>query len=894
MAEKNERTESRIAVERAWSRDPEEVLSRLETSQDKGLDESQARQRLDQYGLNRLREAHHRPMWHVLVYQFRGVVVLILAAAMALALASGQWPEAMALAAVILINAGIGFASEWNAMKSMAALHKMGEGGTTVRREGREREVPNEELAPGDIVLVGGGGLVPADLRVLEAKSLLVGEAALTGESVPVSKTPRAVAADAPLAERGGMLFKGTVVTEGTATAVVVATGMETELGNISKLAEDEDKMTAPLQKRLDRLGGRLGWVALGSGVAVTAAGLLVGRPVRQMIETGIALGVAAVPEGLPIVTTIALARGMWVMARRNALIRRLNAVETLGATRVIFTDKTGTLTENRMEVQHLVTAAGTLDVSNKEIADESLARRLVEIGVLCNNATLNGSDNEDVGGDPTEVALLKVGARCDLRREQALEKKPELREVAFDPDVMMMATYHKADGGVEVAVKGAPGAVLKCCAKIAGADGETRDLTDKDIKQWQARCDELAGDGLRLLAFADKRVDSENADPYEALRFVGIAGLFDPPREGVREAIDECEEAGIRVVMVTGDQPRTAAAIARKAGLGHPGQELVAMHGSDLRDPDELDDEALARILETDVFARVSPEQKLNLIEIYQKQGGTVAMTGDGVNDAPALKKADIGIAMGKRGTDAARQVADMVLRDDAFSSIVAAVRQGRVIFSNIRKAVVFMLCTNAAEVLAVATTAVSGAPLALLPFQILFLNVVTDVFPALALGANKGNPAVMRRPPRDPGEAVLTAKQWKAIAGWSVLIAACMLGALATGLLVLQVPQRTAVAMSFLTLGFSKLWFVFNLRDAGSSFLDNDIVRNPWIWAAIALCAGLLLAAVYLPDLSDVLTLTHPGAQGWLVVLGLSLVPFAVGQVIRGFQGDSRLRKA
>jgi P-type Ca2+ transporter type 2C len=860
----------------------EDVLKELGVDPGKGLSAKEAEARLAEHGPNELHASQRRPMWRVLFDQFRSVVILILAGAMALAFGTGQWPEGIAVAAVILVNAGIGFASEWNAMKSMEALRKMSAGKATVRRDGSESEVPNEDLVPGDVVILQRGQLVPADLRVFEANSLQVGEAALTGESVPVNKKPDPVAEDAPLAEQTGMLFKGTSVTDGTGTAIVVATGMDTELGNISRMAQEAESMVAPLQKRLDRLGGRLGWVALGSGVAVAAAGLLAGKPLRQMLETGIALGVAAVPEGLPIVTTIALARGMWVMARRNALIRHLTAVETLGATRVIFTDKTGTLTENRMEVRHIVTPAGTIDVSEEDTPDDPLARRLVEIGVLCNNANLSETDNEDIGGDPTEVALLKMGARWEMRRDEAVGEKPERREVAFDPDVMMMATYHEADGGFEVAVKGAPGTVLECCTRIADAEGESRDLTAEDRGKWQERCDELAGDGLRLLAFADKKVEREDAEPYEGLRFVGIAGLLDPPRKDVREAIDDCKAAGIRIVMVTGDQPRTAEAIARKVGLGHPDRDLVVMHGSDLRDPDDLDDEAREKIHETDVFARVSPEQKLNLIQIYQDRGESVAMTGDGVNDAPALKKADIGIAMGKRGTDAARQVSDMILRDDAFSSIVAAVRQGRVIFSNIRKAVIFMLCTNAAEVLAVAATAITGTPLPLLPLQILFLNVVTDVFPALALGVTQGGNAVMRRPPRAPGEAVLTAKQWKTIGGWSFLIAACVLGALATGILVFELPQRTAVTMSFLTLALSKLWFVFNLRDPGSGFLKNDITRNPWIWAALALCAVLLMAAVYAPGLSEVLKLTHPGTNGWLAILGFSLVPFVVGQIM------------
>ncbi|WP_372880452.1 cation-translocating P-type ATPase [Psychromonas sp.] len=863
----------------------EEVTRKLGVDLEKGLSASAAAERLEEQGPNKLQEAHQRSLWRVLLDQVRNIVILILVVAMLVAIVSGQWPEAIAVAAVIIINTGISFVSEWNAMQSMQALYRMSESKVKIRRDGVALDVNSEELVAGDIVLLSRGNLVAADLRILEAENLQVNEAALTGESVPVSKTVKPVAADAPLAEQSGLLFKGTSVTEGCGIAVVVATGMDTELGSISRMVQDAAAMKAPLQKRLDRLGGRLGWVALSCGLAVTAAGLLMGRPLQQMIETGIALGVAAVPEGLPIVATIALARGMWVMAQRNALIRRLSAVETLGATRIIFTDKTGTLTDNKMVLRTLDTDAGSVEIADDvkpSGSQEALLLRLLEIGVLCNNATLEGADNEDVQGDPMEVALLEAGKRYGILRAEKLQMQPEQREVPFDPSVMMMATYHLSRDGCEVMVKGAPGAVLESCSRIAESDGNTRELNNQDRKYWQARCDELAGEGLRILAFADKQVDNKDIEPYQELRFIGLVGLLDPPRPDVRNAIDECERAGIRVVMVTGDQPRTAEAIARKTGLGEPEEELAVMHGKDLKNLNQLDHEDRKQIHATDVFARVSPEQKLNLIQLYQNAGETVAMTGDGVNDAPALKKADIGIAMGQRGTDAARQVADMVLRDDAFSSIVAAVRQGRVIFGNIRKAVIFMLCTNAAEVLAVAVTAVSGAPLPLLPLQILFLNVVTDVFPALALGVNKGNPCVMHHPPRDPGEAVLTAKQWKAIAGWSILIAACVLAALATGLQGFQVPQNTAVTMSFLTLGFAKLWFVFNLREPDSRLLSNDIVRNPWIWASLALCTSLLFIAVHLPGLSDVLQTTPLTAAQWGAVLGISLIPFFVGQSI------------
>jgi Ca2+-transporting ATPase len=727
----------------------------------------------------------------------------------------------------------------------------------------------------------------------------------LTGESVPVRKATEALAEDIPLAERASMLYKGTTIAEGSGEGVVVRTGMQTELGRIADLTESAEKEATPLQKRLDRLGRRLAWITLSIAAMIAGIGLLAGQDTRKMIETAIALGVAAIPEGLPIVATIALARGMHLMARRNALIKKLPAVETLGATGIIFTDKTGTLTENRMTMQRVSTPAGDfqIDEENRQVqgdgdSNHPLLRRVIEVGVLCNNASLRDVDNDrepdEEQGDPTETALLRAGFMLDIERTQLLEKKPEEREVAFDADLMMMATYHRGKDGIEIAVKGAPARVLEVCDTIAEEDlNGGRTLNGDARREWLERSETLAAKGLRLLAMADKFVDTTEDEPYENLRFLGLVGLLDPPREKVRQAIDECQTAGVRVIMVTGDQPATAAAIAGQTGVTDE-KEATVIHGSEFSDPDEMSEEQRRRVTETNIFARVSPEQKLHLIKLMQSRGLTVAMTGDGVNDAPALKKADIGVAMGQRGTDAARQAADMVLLDDAFSSIVAAVRQGRVIFGNIRQSVMFMLCTNVAEVMAVAAAAAAGGfsklPIPLLPLQILYLNVITDVFPALALGMGKGEPNVMNRDPRPRNESVLTGGHWAAIGGWAALLSVCVLAALMVAFYRLDFDHRHAVTISFLTLAFGKLWFVFNLRRPGSSILRNDIVENPYIGSSIALCVLLLLAAVYLPGISDVLKTENPTRSGWLLVVGMSLIPLIFGQALRAFQKAGR----
>lgn len=893
------------------SRTADEVLRQLGVDSDRGLTEGEVERRRERHGANQLRRAKRRSVWSIVLDQLKSVVLFILILAAVVAFATGRLPEGIALVAVVIVNGLIGFISEWRATRSMEALRTLGRQVARVRRDGQGQEVAAHELVPGDIVLLSGEDVVPADLRLVESSGLRVNEAVLTGESVPANKRTDPVEEDAPLAERSCMLYKGTGVSEGSAVAVVVSTGMDTELGRIAELAGGVEEEETPLQQNLDRLGRRLAYVALGAAGIIAVVGLLLGRPPYLMLETAIALGVAAVPEGLPIVATIALARGMWLMAQRQAVINRLKAVETLGSTGTIMSDKTGTLTENRMTVRRLVTPGRdhqldlqpgrTEPLDPSQVPDDPLVRRMGEIGVLCSNASLG--EIREVGdelGDPTEVALLEAGLGMGMTREELLEDRPEVREVSFDPDVMMMATFHRADDAYEVLVKGAPNAVLGACETVATAEGGETELSDEEREKWRERARELAGNGYRLLTMADRRTDNADEDPYQQLRLVGLVALFDPPREGVKASIDACQSAGIRVCMITGDRADTAFAIGRQTGvIDDPDAGVIS--GSELKNIEELSGDERQKVLNTQVFARVSPEQKLNLVSLFKDSGQTVAVTGDGVNDAPALKKADIGIAMGKRGTDAARQVADMILKDDAFSSIVAAVQQGRIIFDNIRKSVMFMLCTNLAEVMAVALAAFAHAPLPLRPLQILYLNVLTDVFPALALGVNRGSAKVMDRPPRDPRESVLTREHWRAIAGWSSLMAGCVLTGLilasllgigggggipipATGME--QEQQFAIVTISFLTLAFGKLWFVLNLRDPGTTIFDNDVVRNRWVGAAVGVCIVLLLMAVYVPGLSHVLKTRPPSTLGWILVLGLSAVPVVVGQVIRAAQ--------
>ena len=866
-----------------WTTAPEDVLSALDTTDD-GLDAEEARRRIEEEGPNRLRDIDRRSAWEILWEQFKSLVVLLLVGAMGVSFAFGQTIEGGAIGVVLAINTAIGFFTEWRAVRSMEALQQLGQVTARVRRKGTVDRLPAEYLVPGDVVHLEAGDLVPADLRLLEADRLQIDESPLTGESMPVDKSVEPVEADTPLAERTCMAYRGTAAVEGAGTGVVVATGMETELGAISAMVETAEQGETPLEQKLDRLGRRLVWLTVGVAGAVAGAGLLAGRPLLLMIETGIALAVAAIPEGLPIVATVALAHGMWVMLRRNAFVRRLSAVETLGATTLICTDKTGTLTENQMEARRMVLAGDTVDLDGLSAPVDGQLRAAIEVGVLCNGAELNEDAPDQSTGDPLELALLRLGVDTDRPRSTLLGEQPLARTVAFNRDTNMMATYHEADEGVRVAVKGAPESVLEACTHVQTASG-AEPLSEEERERWVERSEALARDGLRVLALAQKSVDEAEAPPYRDLHLLGLVGLLDPPRRDVRPVIEQCQDAGIRVVMVTGDHPETARSIAEAVGLR--GTDGAVAEGADFASIETLDGPERERLLRAAVYARVTPKQKLDLVDLHQASGQVVAMTGDGVNDAPALRSADIGVAMGDRGTDVAREAADMVLRDDAFSSIVAAIRQGRIIFDNIRKFVVYLLSGNVGEILAVGAAATFGFPLPLLPLQILYLNVLNDVFPALALGVGRGTQQSMERPPRDPAESVLTTYHWGLIGGYGLLIAGTVLGAFLTALIGLGMDTPRAVTVSFLTLSISRLLHVFNMRKAGSGWIDNEISRTPYVWGALALCLGLLLVAVYWPPLAAVLSVVPPGLDGWLLIAGASVVPLVGGQAYLGWRG-------
>jgi len=907
---------SPISPEKAMQSSPQDVLHEMGVDAEQGLNSSQVERQREKYGWNRLQEAKTRGAGAIFIDQFKSPIIALLAVAAVLAFAFQEWIEGIAVIIAITLNAAIGFTTELRAVKSMESLQQLSKSQAKVRREGQVQEVAADELVPSDIVVLEGGDLVPADLRILEASKLQVDESALTGESMPASKTTEpADSSDVPLGEQNNRLFKGTAITRGSGEGIVIATGMDTELGQISEMASQAGGEKTPLEKRLDQLGRRLIWVTLAVAIVVAISGLIQGKDLGLMVETAIALSVSAVPEGLPIVATVALARGMWRMANQNALINRLSAVETLGSTSVICTDKTGTLTQNRMTVSRIVIDAGTVDVGDDHetgfrLNDQSIhphqdndaLRQLLQVGVLCNNAQLSNmdantdepdtSESGNTIGDPMEVALLEVGRRAEMPRSQMLEDLPEEREVAFDPEIKMMATYHQSDSGIWVAVKGAPETVLEHCSHYQSQEGR-QPLKGEVRDRWQDQMQSTAEAGLRVLAFATKTVDSVDVEPYEDLTLLGVVGLEDPPREGVKEAIKACHTAGMRVIMVTGDQPITAKNIGLAVGVVED-REAQALPGKALRPLDDLTSQDKEKLRQVSIFARVSPEQKLNLIALHQCEGAIVAMTGDGVNDAPALQKADIGVAMGQRGTQVAQEASDMVLQDDAFSSIVAAVAQGRAIFRNIRQFTLYLLSGNMGEIIAVALASLTNAPLPLLPLQILYINAVNDVFPALALGFGEGNETMMQRPPRKNNEAVLTRWHWRAIALYGLLIAATTLGAFAIALRVWQLNDTQAVTISFMTLAFARLWHIFNMRSEGTGVLDNEVVKNKYVWGALVICVFILLGAVYVPGLSGALGTTGLSWRSWGLVFGASLIPLIVGQIVKVFSGKKRSHHA
>jgi Ca2+-transporting ATPase len=874
-----------------------DVLTRLESSA-AGLAEAEAARRRGRYGPNRLRIVAAVPAWRLLADQLRSIVVALLAVAALVALAVGQIPDAVAIAAVLAINVGLGFWTELGARRAMEGLRRLQVQEAVVRRPEGDCAIDAAELVPGDVIVLEAGAGIPADGRLLAAGELRIIEAPLTGEPFPAEKSPAAVAEPEPLPARTSMVYKGTLVATGRGLAVVTATGPATEVGRISELVQETTGDRTPLEDRLDRLGRRLVGLTLGVAAAVTGIGILRGGSTWLMVETGLALAIAAVPEGLPVVATITLAVGMNRMARRRALVRRLPAVEALGSTTVICTDKTGTLTAGEMTVTafHLagrrvaVTGTGLEPRGGFAVAGEPRSadqvpglRLTLEAGVLANRAALSAEAGaRRVRGDPTEAALLVAAEKAGIGGEELLRRLPEVSEVPFSSDTMLMATFHRRpDGGLVAQVKGAPGLLVERATSLWTADGP-RPLEEPGREELRAANRKLAAEGLRVLALASKAL-APAEEPSEAalhgLTFLALVAISDPPAPGVAKAIQSFHRAGVRTVMLTGDQRITAEAVALELGILRPGDRVV-----DGRELSALGDEELAAGLDrAAAFSRVSPADKVRIVAGLRRRGEIVAMLGDGVNDAPALRHADIGLAMGGRGADLAKETADIVLVDDRFETIAAAVEEGRVIFDNIRKFIFYLFSCNLSEVLVLFTSVVAGLPLPLLPLQILWLNLVTDVFPALALAMEPAEPDVMRRPPRDPEAAILSRRFLLLTGSYSVLLAGLAIAVFSWAVWVAEMELERARTLAFMTLALTQLAHVFNARSPRPVLFSRRLFQNRWVWGAIALTVGMQLAVVYVPPLARLLG-TRPLAAGdWLLVAACSALTLVLGQLVK-----------
>ena len=867
----------------------DEILSLYETDEVKGLTQEESALRLEKFGANAITHEKKKSLLMIFLRQFNSPIVYLLIIAAGLSFSFQEWLDGSAILVVILINSIIGFYMEYQAERSMEGLKKLSILPAKVIRNGAMREINAEELVPGDLIFLEAGDMIPADARIIRSSQLQVDEAALTGESIPVEKKSSVLENDTPLAERTNMIYKGTFVTKGNTYCITTGTGMKTELGKIASLVQSAEQAAIPLEKKLEQFSKKLIKVTVGLVVIIFFAGLLNGQKLLEMLETAIALAVAAVPEGLPIVATLALAQGMLRMAKHNVIVKKLSAVETLGGTNVICTDKTGTLTQNKIEVNVIVTPTGNYNVSNSQkVATSDPSFQQVLYGsVLCNTASISSDGKET--GDPLEVGLLKFGAAQGLVVETLRTQMPTVKEEPFSSETKIMATLHKDDGSTQVIyAKGAAEELIDRCTHIANG-AATSSLTAEVKMKWVKQSETLSASGLRVIAAAYKKPYDDDGELSSKLTFSGLIGMIDPARPEVYDAITECKSAGIKVIMITGDHPSTAQNIGKQLGIVENNSEAV-MVGKEMPDYEHLTETDKDRWINTSVFARVSPQQKLDLVTVLQERKHIVGMTGDGVNDAPALKKSDIGIAMGQRGTQVAQDVADMVLKDDSFTSIVLAIRQGRIIFENIRKFVIFLLSCNVSELLVIAVASVLNLHFQLFPLQILYINIITDVLPALALGVTTGSVNIMNQPPRNTEEPIIDNKRWTAIIVYSVIISITTLGAVFISHFTVHKTETWNPELCnnilFFTLIFSQILHVFNMNATGSNFFKSEVVKNKYVWYATISCIVLLAISYNVTIIRDALDIFPMSKEDWLISIGMSLTSLIIIQIFKAFK--------
>lgn len=863
-----------------------------------GLTGEEANKRLEIHGRNVLKPAKRHGWLKILFSQFTDLMIIILIASSIISFTMGENSEGIAILAIILLNGLLGFIQEMRTEKAMEALMSLAAPHARVVRDGVIRDIPAEEVVPGDLIVLEAGNRVPADAVLLEANNLYSDESMLTGESIPVAKirTDQTNASLTGVISRN-MVYMGSMITNGTGRALVMVTGMETEMGKIAEMMETAGVQDTPLQKKLEKLGEYMVTGCLAICAIVAVLGILRGEPVIQMLLGGISLAVAAVPEGLPAVVTIALAIGVRRMVQKNALIRRLPAVETLGCATVICSDKTGTLTENRMTVVEAYAGKnpyvmrknnqGRLSAycRGREVHVEKTTglKLLLKIGMLCGNTRIMESNSDadlDIEGDPTEVALVRAAIDTGLDKESVFSAYRRVREIPFDSERKLMSVICRSQSGeLFLFAKGAPEIIMDKCSKIMIADRE-RDITQDDQDKLRDECAAMTSRALRVMAFAYRTVQ-----PYQLWRddlesqlvFIGLAGMTDPPRKEAIESVAKCRRAGIKTIMITGDHVKTATSIAKSMDIYRDGDLVV--NG---REIDQMSDQELEEACrKATVFARVFPKHKMRIVRAIRNNGNIVAMTGDGVNDAPAVKDADIGIAMGKSGTDVTRQAASMILMDDNFSSIVAAVEEGRNIYSNIRKFIRYLLSCNVGEVLTMFLSMIMGLPIPLLPAQVLAVNLATDGLPAIALGMEPGEPDIMERPPRSPDESIFSHGLARLIMVRGIFIA---ISTIASFMIVNTMSKNLAGARTaaLVTLVLSQLIHVFECKSEHKSLFELPVFSNKYLIFAVLSSILMLLGIIYLPFLSAIFGTTALALNEWLIAGGISLlVPILVGIV-------------
>lgn len=957
-AEQLDKSESpRSAADGNWyAMTTEEALSRLEADGE-GLSSQDAESRLERYGPNTIRTREKVSAWRVLLHQFKSPLIYVLLGALAVVLGlqfwggGGHWGDVIVIAAVLVVNTTVGFIQEYKAETAVQALMQMVSPKARVRRDGQEQEIDADQIVPGDIVLVSEGDMVPADIRWLEVTSLQVNESALTGESVPVSKTADPLEdaeSNLPPADQKNMGFMGTAVTSGSASGLVVATGQDSQLGEIARGVQEAEAVQSPLMRRMDRLAKQITAAILLLALLTVITGLSMGQRLEDMFLLAVALAVAAIPEGLPVVVTVALAVGVRRMANRHAVIRHLPAVETLGSTTVIISDKTGTLTQNRMTTRQIFAGDSLYEVTGKALSpdgdlvkggeplkfeENSPVYFTLLSGLLNNTAELDGGQENARGreeaaeqseqeerqdhtsdgdeqfepsGDPMEVALLVAAAKAGLRQDELLETYPKTGEVPFKTERRFSATIHDVPEGEGplVLVKGAPEAILDMCANQMDDQGNTSELNRDAIS---GRSDELAGKGLRVLAMAvgwgKQAADSIKSESPGGMTFVGMQGLMDPPRPEAVDAVDKCHDSGIRVVMVTGDHARTAAAIAAKVHLGGAAGHDDE-HGSESRSTEappevhsgqeiaDLTDAQLDELLErADVYSRVKPAQKLRIVQRLKEHGHIVAVTGDGVNDAPALKSAHLGAAMGRTGTDVAKEASDMVITDDNFASVYSAVEEGRTAFRNIRMATFFLLSTGVAFVILIMGGFAVNWPLPLLPAQLLWTNVVTNSIADVALGFEPGETALYRQPPRSPSEGILNRvllERLIFIGLWlSAGTAAVFYWFLSAG------DLYTARVAALTTLVLFQKFHVFNCRSEDVSIFKKSLFANKVLFIGVLTSMGVHIAALYIPWTQRLLSFKPLDWQTWLAIIPLAATVIIANELHKYFRPREKVER-